>query len=89
MDHVTEWKMRLYLYEHDDRTTARVVLNTGANTLEAEGDARNPHDPVIPEIGGELAVARALADLSAQMLRIAQSDAEALTGSDRGGAARG
>jgi hypothetical protein len=34
---------------------------------------RNPSDPSIPVIGEELAIARSLAELSAQMLEAAQA----------------
>jgi Domain of unknown function (DUF1876) len=82
MDHVAEWDIRIYLFEHDDDSTlARVVLKTGANTLHAEGLARrNPADAPAPEIGDELAVGRALIDLGNQLMATAGTDIEALAG---------
>ncbi len=81
MEHTAEWKIRLYLYEHDenDSTVAEVVLETGANTLRGEGRARrNPHDSPVPEIGDELAAGRALADLAHKLENAASSDITAL-----------
>ena len=70
-----EWTLRLYLSEHDPDTTARVVLNTGDNVLESRAEAhRNPYDTVVPEIGDELAVGRALVALGQQLLRAAAGD---------------
>jgi hypothetical protein len=82
MDHVAEWDIRIYLFEHDDDSTvARVVLNTGVNTLRSEGLARrNPADVPAPEIGDELAVGRALIDLGNQLTATAGTDIEALAG---------
>ena len=82
MDHVAEWDIRIYLFEHDDDTTlARVVLKTGANTLRAEGLARrNPADAPAPEIGDELAVGRALIDLGNQLTASAGTEIDAVAG---------
>lgn len=76
MDHIAEWDISLTLYEHgDDSCLARVVLNTGANTLTAEGLARrNPHDRPVPEIGDELAAGRALVELGTRLLMAASDD---------------
>ena len=82
MDHVAEWHIHIYLFEHDDDgTLARVVLKTGANTLRAEGLARrNPADAPAAEIGDELAVGRALINLGNQLTATAGTDIEALAG---------
>lgn len=81
MDHTGEWKVHLYLYEHDsDSTVARIVLETGSTTLRGEGRARrNPRDSAVPEVGDELAAGRALADVAAKLLGIAENDITALT----------
>lgn len=48
--------------------------------LVGEGTARcNPNDENVPEIGDELATARALADLSHQLLHAAATDIESHT----------
>lgn len=74
-----EWKLRLYLSEHDPESTARVVLDTGDNVLESRAMAhRHPHDRAVPEIGDELAAGRALVSLGRRLLSAAASDVEAL-----------
>jgi nicotinate phosphoribosyltransferase len=81
MAHIAEWGIRLYLDEEDDDTTlARVVLDTGTNTLTGEGRARrNPHDAPVPEIGDEVAAARALGDLARKLTEIAAGDIDELS----------
>jgi hypothetical protein len=70
-----EWRLSLYLSEHDPDTTARVVLDTGDNVLESWAEAhRNPFDSAVPEIGDELAAGRALISLGRQLLRAAAGD---------------
>lgn len=76
MTHITDWPIRLTLTEDGTRTTARVeVLTRSYHPLAAEGVARrNPHDPVVPEIGQEIAAARALAELARQLLAAGADD---------------
>ncbi|MFI8338996.1 dsRBD fold-containing protein [Streptomyces sp. NPDC085639] len=76
MSHTAEWKVRLYLFEEEDHTTkARLELDTGTNRLTGHGTARTaPQDTDVPEIGDELAVARAMEDLALQMKRAAYGD---------------
>ncbi|MBZ9599459.1 DUF1876 domain-containing protein [Streptomyces yangpuensis] len=75
MSHTTEWKTRVYLFEEDGTTKVRVELDTGSNRLTGHGTARcNPTDKDVPEIGDELAAARALEDLAHQLKRIAHRD---------------
>ncbi|MGW6706311.1 dsRBD fold-containing protein [Streptomyces sp. NPDC054956] len=75
MSHTTEWKTRTYLFEEDHTTKVRIELDTGTNRLTGHGTARcNPVDKDVPEIGDELAAARALEDLAAQLKRIAYGD---------------
>lgn len=80
-DHIAEWQISLTIYEHgDDSCLARVVLDTGANTLTAEGLARrNPKDTPIPEIGDELAAGRALVEMGTRLLMAASDDIAAAT----------
>jgi Domain of unknown function (DUF1876) len=52
---------------------AHAVLNLRGDHFEAVGKARrNPNDPPLPVIGEELAIARALQDLTGQVMRAAQ-----------------
>ncbi|MFJ8113944.1 DUF1876 domain-containing protein [Streptomyces sp. NPDC096132] len=79
MPHTVEWKLRLYLFEDEDETSARVVLNTGSTELTGHGAAhRNPEDTAVPEIGDELAAGRALRDLGRQLVEVAGRDIEAV-----------
>ena len=74
------WTVEIFIDEHDDqrRTHAKARLSTrDKTTLIGEGAAlRNPADFEVPEIGDELAAARALADLSHQLLESAAGDIE-------------
>ncbi|MFJ6783313.1 DUF1876 domain-containing protein [Streptomyces yangpuensis] len=79
MSHTTEWKTRTYLFEEDGTTKVRVELDTGTNRLTGHGTARcNPADKDVPEIGDELATARALEDLAAQLKQTAHRDMAAV-----------
>ena len=52
---------------------AHAVLNLRGDHFESVGRARrNPTDPPLPVIGEELAIARALQDLTGQVMRAAQ-----------------
>ena len=76
------WTVDIYVDEEGDgRTYAEARLHTGADTmLVGVGRARlNPADRDIPEIGDELATARALTDLGHRLLLAAAGDIEAIT----------
>ncbi|MEU7379349.1 MULTISPECIES: dsRBD fold-containing protein [unclassified Streptomyces] len=76
---VKEWRLSLYLSEHDPDTTARIVLDTGDNVMETRAEARrNPYDMAVPEIGDELAAGRALIALGRELLRAAAGDIDAV-----------
>jgi len=74
--HVTTWTVTVQVYEHGDETAARAVLHAGAeHDLVGRGTAhRNPHDAAVPEIGDEVAVARALHQLADGLLSAAYDD---------------
>ena len=79
-DHVAEWHVTIYLDEQDHQTRARARLRTAENELVGEGSARcHPADRVVPEIGDELATARALSDLAHKLFDATVSDIEAVT----------
>jgi len=82
--HVREWQVRVSIFEAGDDTSANVVLLTEAPThLTARGQShRGAADPAVPEIGDEVAVARALRHLADQLLETAAMDVEAVTGED-------
>lgn len=70
------WSVRIDLGEHDGKTRAIAHLHTGDRTsLIGTGLARlNPADPNVPEIGDELAAARALSQLAHALLEAAADD---------------
>jgi hypothetical protein len=78
--HVTTWTVTVQVYEHGDETAARAVLHAGADSdLVGRGTAhRNPADAVVPEIGDEVAVARALHQLADTLLSAAHDDIQAV-----------
>lgn len=80
--HVREWQVRVSIFESGDDTRANVVLLTEAPThLTAGGQShRGVGDTSVPEIGDEVAVARALRHLADQLLDTAAQDLEAVTG---------
>jgi hypothetical protein len=78
---VRRWSVQIYVGEDDGRTYAEAALvDDIGNRTRGTGRARlAPSDPDVPEIGDEIAVARALNDLSRRLLGIAQDDVAALT----------
>jgi hypothetical protein len=70
------WSVQIDLGEHDGKTRAVARLHTGDRTsLTGTGLARlNPADPDVPEIGDELASARALSQLAHALLEAAAED---------------
>lgn len=71
MTEAKQWTIDVYIDEHDKQTRATARLHNRDETgLVGVGLARlRPTDTNVPEIGDELAVARALADLAHQLLR--------------------
>jgi hypothetical protein len=70
------WHVRIDISEQDGTTHATARLDTGSRTsLTGAGEARlNPADPDVPEIGDELAAARALSHLGHTLLEAAADD---------------
>jgi hypothetical protein len=75
------WTVDVFIDEADDYTYAKVRLHTDTDTHPVgTGHAkRNPVDRDVPAIGDEVAVARALGDLSRRMLVAATDDIAAVT----------
>ena len=73
-----QWKVDIFIDEHDKKTRAEARLHSRAELrLVGVGIARrNPRDRDVPEIGDELATSRALADLSHKLLDAAADDIE-------------
>jgi hypothetical protein len=82
MDAVKTWTVQVDIDEHEDRTRAVARLHTGGDqSLSGTGLARlNPADRAVPAIGDELAVARALSELSHLLLDLAARDIEQSSG---------
>jgi hypothetical protein len=82
--HVREWTVRISIYESGDDTHAQaVLLGDSPQHLVTAGDShRSPDDPVVPEIGDEVAAGRALRHLSEALLATADDDLAAVTGED-------
>jgi hypothetical protein len=77
-----QWSVELYISEDGTDTLARAVLFTGGGKKPVGyGRARrNPVDREVPEIGEELAVSRALADLADRLHGVAGEDIAQLAG---------
>ncbi|MEU8120449.1 DUF1876 domain-containing protein [Spirillospora sp. NPDC049024] len=70
-----EWSVELYITEDGPDTVAHAVLLSGDKKTTGRGQARrNPVDREVPEIGDELAVSRALADLAGRLQGLASKD---------------
>lgn len=82
--HVRDWTVRVSVFEAGDDTNAHVVLVADSPTrLTASGHShRGGKDDLVPEIGDEVAVARALRHLADQLLGTAAEDIEAVTGDE-------
>jgi hypothetical protein len=74
-----KWRVEIDIDERDGFTHAEARLGAmDTDRLCGVGRARlNPMDPDVPEIGDELAAARALADLSHQLMQTARRDVKA------------
>jgi hypothetical protein len=79
--HVKSWQVEVSLFESGDETSAHAVLVAEVPGIEARGWAhRRPGDADVPEIGDEIAVARALRRLSDRLLGIAADDITEIEG---------
>jgi Domain of unknown function (DUF1876) len=75
------WTMDIAIGENASETEAQALLRFGDVEIAGAGRARrNPRDPARPRIGEELAVARALSDLSHQLLHAAAVEIEEFEG---------
>ena len=82
MDEVTTWTVTIAIDEHDGHTRAVARLRTrDTDHLVGVGFARlDPTDRDVPEIGGEIAAARALSQLGHRLLQAAEGDVEQVSG---------
>jgi hypothetical protein len=80
---INQWRVDVMIGENDGSTYAEArLISDVENRLAGVGRAQvGPHDYDIPEIGDEVAVARALVDLGHQLLHTAADDIEGVMGS--------
>ncbi|RVW10088.1 DUF1876 domain-containing protein [Prescottella agglutinans] len=75
-----QWNVDITIDEHESRTRSTARLHTKETTMVGVGLARrNPLDRNVPGIGDELATARALADLTHQLIEATVGDIEGVT----------
>lgn len=84
MSAMKQWRADIMIGEDNGHTYAEARLITGTpNNLVGAGRADlSPDDIDVPEIGDEVAVARALRDLSARLLDTASGDIADVTRDD-------
>lgn len=75
------WTISLDIDEHEGRTRAVARLDLGRSEgVTGVGLARcNPSDRDVPQIGDELAVARALSELAHRLFEVTAADIERST----------
>ena len=78
------WRVDIFIGEDDGRTyaEARLVTEIGDRLIGVGRAQLSPHDHNVPEIGDEIAVARALRALGTNVLDTAAGDIEGVTGED-------
>ncbi|GEL18814.1 DUF1876 domain-containing protein [Pseudonocardia asaccharolytica] len=78
---VKRWTITVDIDEHENRTRAVARLEIhDSDKLVGVGMARlNPADHKVPEIGDEIATARALSELSHHLLDVAAGNIEQIT----------
>jgi hypothetical protein len=75
------WTIEIVFTEDGDHTRADARLRAGERERSGWGRARrNPSDPDVPVIGEELSAARALADLTHQLVHAAAEAVEKFEG---------
>lgn len=81
---VREWQVRVSIFESGDDTSAQAVLLADSpEHLSGRGTShRSDDDAPVPEIGDEVAVARALRHLAERLVQAAETDIEMMTGEE-------
>jgi len=75
------WTVNLEFTEEGKRTRADAILELDGQRFHGFGQAkRAPEDPSVPMVGHDLAAARALSDLSHQLLEAAAERVESFEG---------
>jgi Domain of unknown function (DUF1876) len=74
------YQINVLIEEHEERTRAKARLSWAGKSFVGIGLARlDPADEPVARIGDELAIARALADLSNQLFALTSTDIQAST----------
>ena len=75
------WRVSIAFTEEGDRTRADAILELSNTRFHGFGQAkRAPGDPSVPVVGEELAAARALSEMSHQLLQAAADRIEGFEG---------
>lgn len=75
------WTVHVMFNEEANRTRADATLELASQRFHGFGQAkRAPEDPSVPVVGQDLAAARALSDLSHQLLEAAAERIESFEG---------
>ena len=75
------WRVNVTFTEEGERTRADAILELASQRFHGFGQAkRSPEDPEVPVIGQDLAAARALSQLSHQLLDAAAQKIETREG---------
>ena len=75
------WRVEITFTEADERTRADAILELASQRFHGFGQARRaPNDPNVPVVGQDLAAARALSDLSHQLVHAAAERIESFEG---------
>ena len=79
---INQWRVDVTIGENDGRTyaEARLVTDIGSRIVGVGRATVGPDDYDVPEIGDEVATARALLDLGHKLLDAASDDIEGVTG---------
>lgn len=74
------WTVEVFISEDDDETRAEARLHKDDTDVTGVGLARrNPKDRDVPEIGDELAAARAMNELGRKLIGLTAEDIEEVT----------
>lgn len=77
------WKLTFEGREDEDHCDMVVHLDAGDRSLSGHGRSRrNPNDPKVPQVGEELAAARALHDLAKHLTEDAWNTIETFSSAD-------
>lgn len=81
MDESTTTQVEISIEETEDRTEAKASIRLNDRDFSGWGRARrNPGDPNVPMVGEELAIARALSELSHHLVDAAAETIESFEG---------